>query len=220
MSLTGCEEDRSWNWQYGYCAVNGPTLQFKVSEYTLTYPNGWISTDCNPSLNQTAPIDDLLVFPSWVALGSGSSVTLNLTIPQSWQSDPSFDVPNPTLTRTGNVATWSLWDTLGGYGVDVAVSSWAEGRLDVFVIGADGAMYHNAWNDSDWSDWGNLGGACISAAAGVSWGLNRIDTFVIGPDHALYHQWWDGSRWSGWAENLGGYCQNGVAAVSIGPQPA
>jgi hypothetical protein len=121
-------------------------------------------------------------------------------------------------TSSSSAATWSPWDTLGGYCVDgIAVSSWAPGRLDVFTIGGDDAVYHKAWDGAAWDNWESLGGGFISAPAAVSWGPNRIDVFGIGLDHALYHQWWDGSRWSGWAENLGGYCLYGVAAVSRGP---
>lgn len=38
-----------------------------------------------------------------------------------------------------------------------SVVSWAPGRLDVFVIGADSALHHKAWNGS-WHDYESLGG--------------------------------------------------------------
>jgi hypothetical protein len=183
------------------------------------FPNGWISGDCNPSLDSSSPISDSIEFPSWQVAGT----TLNVNVPPSWTSGTRFNLPtNVALFRSApesaSVETWSPWETLGGYCIDgVAVSSWGPERLDVFVISSDNATWHNAWLGAAWTGWASLGGGCASAPAAVSWGPNRIDVFVIGGDHALYHQWWDGSAWSGFAENLGGYCVYGVAAVSRGP---
>ena len=106
---------------------------------------------------------------------------------------------------------------LDGYCLNgVAAAAWDLNRLDTFVVGSDGALYHKWWDGSSWSGWEYQGGYCISAPAAVSWAPNRIDTFVIGTDHAMYHKWWDGSSWSGY-ENLGGYCLNGVAVASWAP---
>jgi len=216
---TGCERQDYWNWNKGHCTFNGQTLQFNVSgTYSLTFPNGWISGDCNPSLNASNPISDSIEF-GWQVVGT----TMNVAVPAGWTSGTKFNLPtNLALYRSAqdsaSVATWSPWYTLGGSCVDgIAVSSWAPERLDVFTIGGDGATWHKRWDGVAWGNWETLGGGCISAPAAVSWGPNRIDVFVIGGDHALYHQWWDGSRWSGWAENLSGYCLYGVAAVSRGP---
>ena len=123
---------------------------------------------------------------------------------------------NPFPFALGTEA-WHGYENLGGYCIDgVGVSSWDLNRLDTFVIGSNGAMYHKWWNGSSWSGWENQGGYSLSAPAAVSWGPNRIDTFVIGTDHAMYHKWWNGSAWSGW-ESLGGYCIEGVAAASWAP---
>ena len=123
---------------------------------------------------------------------------------------------NPFPFPLGNEA-WHGFESLGGYCINgVGVASWDINRLDTFVIGSNGAMYHKWWNGSSWSNWESQGGYCISAPAAVSWGPNRIDSFVIGTDHAMYHKWWDGSSWSGW-ESLGGYCLEGCAAASWGP---
>jgi hypothetical protein len=123
---------------------------------------------------------------------------------------------NPFPFPTGSEA-WYGYENLGGYCLNgVTVASWDRNRLDCFVVGGDGAMYHKWWDGSAWSGWESRGGYCISAPGAVSWAPNRIDTFVIGTDRAMYHQWWDGSAWSGW-ENLGGYCLEGVTAASWAP---
>jgi hypothetical protein len=217
---TGCERIDSWIWNSGNVTVNGQTLQFNVSgTYNLAYPQGWVSPDCNPSLNSSSPIADTIVFTPCQVVGG----VLNVGVPTGWGAGSKFNLPtNVALYWSAQdsvgTATWSPWETLGGYCIDgVAVSSWGPGRLDVFAVGGDMATYHNAWDGAAWTGWNSLGGGCASAPAAVSWGPNRIDVFVIGNNHNLYHQWWDGSAWSGWKENLGGYCVYGVAAVSQGP---
>lgn len=66
---------------------------------------------------------------------------------------------------------WSSWESLEGVLTSYpAVSSWASGRLDVFVRGTDNAMWHK-WFDRKWSSWESLGGMLTSAPGAVSWGF-------------------------------------------------
>jgi hypothetical protein len=81
--------------------------------------------------------------------------------------------------------------------------SWAANRLDIFMIGADGNLYHSSWNGSGWGGPENLGGGnFINSPSAVSWAANRLDIFTLGWDGNLYHKSWDGT-WGG-PENLGG----------------
>jgi len=92
-----------------------------------------------------------------------------------------------------------------------AASSWAPGRLDVFVRGTDNAMWHK-WFDGAWRGWESLGGGLTSEPAAVSWGPGRIDGFARGTDNQLWHKWFDGA-WHGW-EPLGGGLSSGPAVAS------
>jgi peptidoglycan hydrolase-like protein with peptidoglycan-binding domain len=113
----------------------------------------------------------------------------------------------------GTQVHWSGWESLGGVLTSSpSVSSWASGRLDVFVCGTDSALWHK-WYSNGWSGWESLGGVLSSSPAAVSWGPNRIDVFVRGTDSALWHKWWNGSAWSGW-ESLGGVLSSGPAVCS------
>jgi hypothetical protein len=123
-------------------------------------------------------------------------------------------VPSDTVIRSFNIDFSITWNSLGGTwtsGPDVA--SWSPGRLDIFVRGADNALWHRSWNGSAWSAWESLGGVLTSDPGVVSWGLNRIDVFVRGTDNGLYHKWWDGSSWFGW-EGLGGVLSSGPDVAS------
>ena len=67
------------------------------------------------------------------------------------------------------------------------LASWGFKRLDLFVRGADNALWHRWWNGS-WSAWESLRGVLTSGPELASWGFNRLDLFVRGADNALWHR--------------------------------
>ncbi len=101
--------------------------------------------------------------------------------------------------------------------------AWSNDRLDVFVRGTDGGLFHKAWTGSYWYP-GNtfeaLGGYMLGSPEVVSWGKDRLDVFVRGGDRGIYHKAWDGSGWypsaTGW-ENLGGRAASHPSVASWGP---
>jgi hypothetical protein len=74
----------------------------------------------------------------------------------------------------------------------IAVVTWGPNRLDMFGLGTDNQLYHQAWSDGVWGGWEGLGGALTSAPAVVSGGRDRADIFALGLDTGMYHQAWDG----------------------------
>jgi hypothetical protein len=101
-------------------------------------------------------------------------------------------------------------------------SSWAKGRLDVFIRGADNALWHKFYTSATgWSGWSTLGkptGVTLASdPVAVSWGVNRIDVFVRGSDNALWHIFYDinAGGWSGW-NNHDGVLSSGPAVTSWG----
>src|SRR5215471_1923199 len=82
----------------------------------------------------------------------------------------------------------------------VTVARNAEGGLEAFVVGGDGALYH-AWQTSPgggWTDWSSLGGQQL-----------------VGGDGVLYHAWQTGADggWGDWS-SLGGQQLAGGVAVA------
>ena len=74
-----------------------------------------------------------------------------------------------------------------------AAVSWGPNRIDVFYRGGDNALWHRAWNGSEWTGEEKLPSIMTSAPAAVSWGPDRIDVFYRGADNALWHRAWNGS---------------------------
>ncbi len=95
----------------------------------------------------------------------------------------------------------------------IAPSSWAANRLDILALGTDNAIWHDAWNGTDWSGAGSLGGAFDTPPAVTSWAANRLDIFALGTDNAIWHNAWEGTGWNGWG-SLAGVFDSPPAAVS------
>src|ERR1035438_3475216 len=63
-------------------------------------------------------------------------------------------------------------------------------RLDVFVVGTDGALYHKWWNGSAWgpsqSGLEAMGGNLVQSPVSLSTGANHLDVFCVhAGDHVL-----------------------------------
>jgi hypothetical protein len=121
----------------------------------------------------------------------------------------SAGLPRPTFPTV-------RWGTLGGVLTSKpGVAAWSSNRLDAFVRGADGQLWHRWWDGTTWRGWEPLGGLLYPGTGpGVAaWGPGRLDVFVTGSDRQLWHKWFDGHNWSGW-EPLGGLLLAGPAAAS------
>lgn len=98
-----------------------------------------------------------------------------------------------------------------------AVSSWKEGRLDVFVRGTDDHLYHRVFENDQWqgANWADLsdGHKIETSPAAVSWGPNRIDLFAVW-DKELHHRAFHDGSWNDWTENLGGITNDAPTAAS------
>jgi hypothetical protein len=115
----------------------------------------------------------------------------------------------------------SPWQSLSGVFTSApAAIAWLDGgRVDVFGVGMDHAMYTKTCQTSadKWTDeWQRLGGAFTSAASLVSRGPNHLDLFARGADFTLRGNQTDGTTWFGW-QNHGGSLASPPVAASWGP---
>ena len=106
-------------------------------------------------------------------------------------------------TWTGT--TWTGWTSIGGYTLsDPEAVSWGAGRLDVFAVGGDRALWHRGWTTgSGWMPWERLGGELSTSPGAAAWSPGRVDVFAGGLDGALWTISWTGSGWTDWT-SLGG----------------
>ncbi|WP_111765745.1 matrixin family metalloprotease [Nakamurella deserti] len=99
------------------------------------------------------------------------------------------------------------WASLGGIVSDARVADNADGRMEVFVRGADNALWH-IWQtapSNGWGGWSSLGGVIQGAPTVGRNADGRLEVFARGTDGALWHRWQTAPNgtWSGW-ESLGG----------------
>ena len=109
-------------------------------------------------------------------------------------------VPQVVLAATPAGAASRLWT-----GVN------SDGRLEIFLRGGDGQLWHafetQAGNSSSWSGFYALGGSWANQAVVASNADGRLEVFMRGGDGAIWHafetQAGNSSSWSGWY-SLGG----------------
>lgn len=90
--------------------------------------------------------------------------------------------------------------------LDLIAATTQLSRVDLFGIGTDGAVYHNAWSGNAlmlpaWESLGTSkpGNRFVTAPAAVSWGLNRLDVVAVAADNQMYHNGWVSGQWlSSW----------------------
>ena len=117
---------------------------------------------------------------------------------------------------------WSQWGKLGDFNFTATSSpasvSWDNsGRVDVVVRGQDYAVWHMAWDGSQWTPWSSLGGVFTSGPSIVSRGPGRLDVFGRGTDGAVWMNSWTGTQWTGWS-SLGGVVTSDPVAVVYGTE--
>jgi hypothetical protein len=102
------------------------------------------------------------------------------------------------------------WSSLGGYALtQMTVSANQDGRLEVFALGGDRAVYHQWQTDTssslyNWSGWGGLGGYVQAITVGHDH-LGRLEVAALGMDRAAYliGQVTANGGWGAWT-GLGG----------------
>ncbi|MEO6468847.1 MAG: glucosaminidase domain-containing protein [Acidimicrobiia bacterium] len=113
---------------------------------------------------------------------------------------------------------WSPWTSAGGVLTSApAVASWKPNRLDLFVRGDNGALWHQRSNYGVWYGWESFGAPPVGLAAddpaAVAPTSGQIDVFVRGNDNHLWHRLYDGTTLQPW-EDLGGSISSGPAVAS------
>ena len=139
---------------------------------------------------------------SWCEIGdlcNTTGVVAGVTVQSYWsQVDQRCVVP------TGLPAWTSMGGQING---GLSAPRNADGRLEVFTRGTDGALWH-IWQtarNNGWSGWDTLGGFILGRNVAARNADGRLEVFARGGDSALWHIWQTARNngWSGWA-SLGG----------------
>ncbi|GGV29716.1 hypothetical protein GCM10010495_52370 [Kitasatospora herbaricolor] len=165
-------------------------------------------TTQNLGLNGTATVQNLYTgsnLGTLASVGSQSftlaphqSVLLKLTgTAEQWPDTVVVPTATGLSTKTWNSSTWSAWQTVslsaagstgpGSVKGEPAVVS-SPGGTDVFVRGADDALWTNTYKNGAWGTWTSLGGTLTASPAAASLGRDRIDVFIRSTDGKVYQK--------------------------------
>jgi hypothetical protein len=128
-----------------------------------------------------------------------------------------------SATGTGNAYTYfgpGPWELAGGVlASGPAASTWGSGRLDAFVTGTDGIVYHRYFTSisaGGWA-WESLPGeTSLSDASTISTVSGSIDVFIHGADNALWRRTFSAGGWTATWQRIGGKIIGAPSAVSVG----
>jgi hypothetical protein len=124
-------------------------------------------------------------------------ITANARTSLTWRSNQG-DLCDLTASRGDACANpalrpWSGVASLGGGSSgEVAIGNDADGRLELFVVGTDGQLWH-IWQsvaNGAWANWVPLGGSFpLGATPAVGRNADgRLELFVRGADGAVWHE--------------------------------
>ncbi len=164
----------------------------------------------------------------WVAMGSGNTWNPYSIPAVGVNADGRLEVfvvgTDGTINHiwqkvAGSSATtnWSTFNTFSSHvstTAKLAVGNWANGSLDLFIVGTDGVLYHSYQTapNGTWSGWFSLGGSWSQdndiAIANDANGEEEI--FMVGNTGNLYNNWQtsaNSTSWSGWNDLSGAVSQ-------------
>jgi hypothetical protein len=169
-------------------------------------------------IRQTAPNNG---WSDWVSHGTPSGVLFGSDSTPAIATSADGRLELFTVGNDG--ALWHMWQTAPGGGwshwrshdappeVNLqrcrpAVARSARGRLELFVVGDDAALWHRYQTtpNGGWSRWLSHGApqpaGLMGSPAVVPSEDGRLELFVVGTDGALWHRWQTApnAAWSPW----------------------
>ncbi len=98
---------------------------------------------------------------------------------------------------------WTAFADLGGSSMEhMSTVAWADGRVEVFALGPDNALWHNWWMGDDllWSGWESLEGSFATGASAIAWEDGHVELFAADADGHAWHNWSGDfpTGWNGW----------------------
>ncbi|GAB2723532.1 hypothetical protein GCM10010442_50930 [Kitasatospora kifunensis] len=159
---------------------------------TITDPlsNGWRDTGTGAEIADKC---------AWVNIGDTNLSGNTFAMQPLWSNNSGG-----CSMGSGSWSTWQQRTTPApgiAAGASPVVSSWGPRRLDMFVRGKDGAIWHQPYDTTGagWYPWESMGGNFVSNPAAVSWDSSRLDLFGVGTDGKIWHRYWNNpGGWGSW----------------------
>ena len=151
----------------------------------------------------------LLSIASPAAYADGTP-TSQLTVHNYFFNNEVFYISGCAVWRTSNTSNNMGGCVLSGNGYGIQVGMNYDGRLEVFAVGTDHAIWHNwqtdfnSYGDGNWSGWYSLGGY-VTAGPIVSSYLSNSKVISVGA-RGLNGDFWQINQtqsnccWSAWTD--------------------
>lgn len=146
---------------------------------------------------------------AWVNLGGSITSDPAACTAGNWTYVFARGTDNTVFYRTRYLPTgiWSAWrrlstrTTTASPAAACTYHSNTNYKVDVFIAGTGGNIYHLPGSNGSWGSWQNIGGVADAGsgpAAAANVVGNRLEVFVRGTDHTLFRKYRYYGTWSGW----------------------
>jgi lysozyme len=101
---------------------------------------------------------------------------------------------------------WTAFASLMGKNLSHASAlAYGDGRVEVFALGADGAIWHDVQTKAGFGGFQSLGGSFVTGAGPIVWGDGHAEIFVTDAKGAAWHLQADATgNWGNWSIIGGG----------------
>jgi hypothetical protein len=200
-------------------------LYLRDSEYTVAVGPAAVMSRAANHLDVFALVEGQLRHITWE-----NHRVAQTTLPGSWVGEPvavatAGRIDVIATARSGRLnssvwqnGTWSAWqevpDSLANSTPAIIVR---DNRLDVFVVGTDGDIWHT-WRIGDrWQGWHSMqllgtGAPAASPPVAAALDAGQVFVFVRNANNTLLYTTGDDTRWSAWSGVAGG---NVIAAPAV-----
>jgi lysozyme len=131
-----------------------------------------------------------------------------------WPGAGGADAFDPTASGATQLASdvgsgWSAFQDFGGMALShLSALAFADGHVEVFALGGDGAVWDNRWDlaRKAWAGWVSLGGAMTTGVGPILWDDGHAEIFATDSSGVAWHNWTASAppAWQGWAAMAGG----------------
>ncbi len=212
-------------WHYKQALVPPATANGNLAMTMVSWPDAHVELFAETAAGQAIHVYTTGAGDSWstaAELGASSCGIASVFWPPGETNNVSiFDARPDGKTESITYATgaWPSFGSFDGAGLSrMSTLAYTDGRVQVFALGTDGAIWQKLWSPSTtaWSAWSSMGGDFATGAAPILWGDGHGEIFATDAAGTAWHNSTSSATstsWSGWQALTG-------AKLATRPMPA
>jgi uncharacterized membrane protein YgcG len=218
-----CDEDQAvapdfgqWHYQPPVPMLAPPaTANGNLAMTLVSWPDEHVELFADTQKGQVVHVYTTGAGDSWslaASLGASSCAVASVFWPPNSPANVSIFDALPTGKTEDIAYTSGAWPSFTPFGdaglARLSTLAFSDGRVEVFGLGYDEAIWHHAWDPTSksWSGWRSLGGRFVTGVAPILWGDGHGEIFATDASGVAWHDWTSSASspsWGGWQTMTG-----------------